>query len=143
MRLRSLVAVAALTASCEATPTFREVVVVGTDYTFSAPDTLAPGLTAFAFDNRGLRRHEMGLTLLRPGIALPDVMKPESLSAPDDSLYGPDAGVLLAKPGERPPGRILIDLQRGRTYLLWCDFSDSTGAARHSDLGMIRTLVVH
>jgi hypothetical protein len=142
MRARFLAAVALTAAGCEASPVFHEVVVVGTDYAFAAPDTLAPGLTAFAFDNRGLRRHELGLTLLRPGVALPDVMQPESLSAPDDSLYGPDIGILLAKPREQPPGRILVDLQPGRTYLLWCDFRDSTGAAQHSDLGMIRTIAV-
>lgn len=133
--------IACLLPACRPAPQFAEVTVVGTDYAFQMPDTLTAGLTAFAFENQGQVRHELGITRLQEGVTLGDVFG-DTLGVPQDSLYGPDVGVLFSRPGEEPAGRLLTDLEAGGTYLVWCDFRDSLDARRHSQMGMIRLLHV-
>jgi hypothetical protein len=120
-----------------------EVRIQGADYAFvGVPETLPAGRTAFSYQNIGKVRHEMGIERLVAGRTLVDVMEAEAKKIPDDSLYGGAAGILITKPGETAPGKILIDLEPGRTYVLWCDFRDSANAKRHSDMGMIGAFTV-
>ena len=39
--------------------------IVGTDYAFTAPDTVSAGPSAFQFENRGAKRHEVAVVLAR------------------------------------------------------------------------------
>lgn len=42
-----------------------EVKIIGSDYAFDAPATLAAGTISFVFENTGVMRHEMILVPLR------------------------------------------------------------------------------
>lgn len=120
-----------------------EVHVQGADYAFvGVPETLSAGRTAFAYQNIGKVRHEMGIERLVAGRTMADVMAPDATKLPDDSVYAGTAGILITRPGETAPGMVLVDLQPGATYLLWCDFRDSLGAKRHSEMGMLKAFTV-
>lgn len=120
-----------------------DVHVQGADYAFvGVPDTLAAGPTTFSYQNIGKQRHEMGIEKLVAGRTFQDVLDADAKKTPDDSLYAGTGGILITRPGETAPGRILVDLEPGRTYLLWCDFRDSTGAKRHSEMGMLASFTV-
>lgn len=120
-----------------------EVHIQGVDYAFvGVPDTVVAGRTAFSFQNVGKVRHEMGIERLVAGRTLRDVLEADARKTPDDSLYAGTGGILITKPGETAPGMILVLLEPGATYLLWCDFRDSVGATRHSELGMLGAFTV-
>lgn len=120
-----------------------EVHIQGADYAFvGVPETIPAGRTAFSYQNIGKVRHEMGIERLVAGRTLDDVMQADEKKTPDDSLYAGAAGILITKSGETAPGKILVDLEPGRTYILWCDFRDSAGAKRHSDMGMVGAFTV-
>ncbi len=121
---------------------FNEVVVRGVDYAFLAPDTVAAGLTAFSFVNAGSVRHEVKLIALRPGADARAAMPLAMIDSGWAHLRRPTSGILTADPGDTTHGRLLASLERGETYLLVCHFADSDSAPLHSELGMIRRLVV-
>jgi hypothetical protein len=121
-----------------------QVAIVGTDYAFvQLPATLAPGPTLFSFENRGSKRHELSIALLKPGVL------PESLAAPgrlgsvssravSDSIVG----ILIARPMERSGGQLSVRLIAGRTYLVICTLRDTPDAQPHATLGMIGSFQV-
>ncbi len=118
----------------------QEIAVQGADYAFvGVPDSLSAGPAHFSYQNIGKHRHEMGIDRLVQGRTFKDVMEGK---LPDDSLYGPPVGILVTKPGEKAEGKIFVDLAPGATYLIWCDFRDSTGAKKHSEMGMIAAFTV-
>lgn len=120
------------------------ITIVGTDYAFvQLPPTLAPGPTLFSFENRGTKRHELSIALLKPGVA------PESLAVPgrlgsvssravSDSIVG----ILIARPAERSGGELHVRLIAGRTYLVICTLRDTPEALPHANLGMIGSFQV-
>lgn len=133
-----------LFAACTPAPptTFQEVAVRGVDYAFLAPDTVKAGLTAFSFSNTGTVRHEVKLIALRPGVAFRTAMPLAMIDSGWTHLRRPTSGILTAAPGDTTPGRLLAELRSGETYLLVCHFADAETAPLHSELGMIRQLVV-
>ena len=114
------------------------VATAGVDYAFvQLPTTLASGPTLFSFENRGTKRHEMSIVLLKQGIA-PDSLlatKPASVTgrAVSDSIIG----LLLARPGERSGGQLYANLISGRTYVVICTLRDTPDARPHMELGMV------
>ena len=119
-----------------------EIAVVGNDYAFiHFPATIGAGKTLFSFENRGKVRHEMSVVLLTSGVTLEQVAQAgEKFNNRRvvDSLVG----ILVARPGESSGGRLFVDLQPGRRYLVYCTLKDSPDAPRHTELGMITSFEV-
>ena len=125
-----------------------EVTIVGRDFTFDAPAVLPAGRTAFVFENPGQVRHEMIIALLRHGVTEQQIQDAHQAGIPfrkqmeqfvDD---GGLLGILLARPRKTSSGKLLVDLVRGRTYLIICQQEDPQGMPRHNVLGMYRTFRV-
>jgi hypothetical protein len=133
---------AAVLCACKPPTPVHTVEVVGTDYAFSAPDTLPPVEVAFAFRNAGAVRHEVKVIALRPGIDPQVVLPLAMIDSGWAQFRAPTSGILTAGPGQATPGRLLVNLQSGQTYLLVCAFADSETAPLHSEMGMIRVLTV-
>lgn len=119
-----------------------ELEVVGHDYAFRGPDSVPPGETVITFRNAGSVRHELKLVGLRPGASLGTVVPLAMIDSGWSSYREPTSGILIADPGRTTPGRLLVNLEAGRTYLLVCAFADTETAPLHSELGMIRVLHV-
>ncbi len=120
--------------------TLTSISVVGLDYAYQGPATAPPGLTTFAFENRGAVRHEMILLRLNAGVTLDSLLRiPQG---PARSAVSELVGILIASPGRSPLGRLLVDLERGRTYALVCNFQDAPDKPRHVALGMVAVLQV-
>lgn len=136
------VGLAGLAGACSVQDSPNEVTVVGLDYAFQAPDTLPPGRTEFAFENRGEVDHEMILVRLKEGVTLEEVM--EGVRGGDDpGVYtegGP--GILIAGPGQTTASRLAVELLPGRTYALVCNFRDEPDDPPHTALGMRSTFEV-
>ncbi len=116
--------------------------MVGGDYAFTSPDTVPPGETVITFRNDGTVRHELKLIALRPGSTLRTVLPLAMIDSGWSAYREPTSGILTAGPGAVTPGRLLVTLESGRTYLLICAFADSETAPLHSELGMVRALHV-
>ena len=120
------------------------VAIVGADYAFvQLPATLPSGPTLFSFENRGTKRHEMSVALLRPGVTLESLTseterRPVASRAVADSIIG----LLIARPGERSGGQLYANLIAGRRYVVICTLRDTPEARPHADLGMIGTFEV-
>jgi hypothetical protein len=128
--------------ACSAPAPFAELDVVGTDYAFLAPDSVSAGETAVSFRNAGRMRHEVKVIALRPNANLPEVLPLAMIDSGWAEYREPTSGILTADAGQTTPGRILVNFERGRTYLLVCAFADSDTSRIHSELGMIRPLIV-
>jgi hypothetical protein len=116
--------------------------VVATDYAFSAPDTVPVGQRSVSFVNRGTVMHEVKVIALRRGVDLARVIPLAMADSAWDEYREPTSGILTARPGLRTPGRLLVNFERDRTYLLVCGFAESDTSRMHSELGMIRLLRV-
>jgi len=51
-------------------------------------------------------------------------------------------GVVMAVPGAKSAGRLLVNLERGKTYMLICNFQDMPDKPRHVALGMFTSFQV-
>ena len=123
----------------------RVVRVVTTDYALQAPDSVEAGTTEFIVENRGRYPHEMIIGVLQPGKGIPDMVaagrenvRLRQLS--ERYLDGPPISAVFAWPGATSPGRLTLDLQKGRQYALFCTLRDSADAPQHAALGMVRVL---
>lgn len=116
-----------------------DVSVIGLDYAFRAPDALRGGPTAFAFENHGKMRHEVIIYRLRAGVSVDSVVHVDRSTR---RALTELVGILVAEPGEKPLGRILVDMSPGRTYLLVCSLQDAPDKPPHMTLGMVHPLRV-
>lgn len=124
--------------SAKAAPSTAVVVdtIVGMDYAFRYPATLAPGLHRFVFTNVGKQRHEFAIQLLTPGATLDQLLKADAKGEDVDKFFEDDFGLILAPGGMKPLGLLEVDLLPGRDYLIECGLSDSAKAKPHYMLGM-------
>ena len=122
---------------------FAEVTINGNDYAYTnLPASLHPGLTAFSLVNKGTVPHEMILLRPKPGVSPDSVMRSwPSIKARIETTEMPE-GVLMAVPGVRSAGRLLVNLERGQTYMLICNFQDMPDKPRHVALGMFTSFQV-
>jgi len=116
--------------------------IVGRDYAFTYPATLAPGRHALAFENQGKVPHEMILIRLKKGITTDSVLKVAKTNGNTDPLIDDAPGLLTAQPGNSSAGRLEVDLLPGREYMLACFFTDSPNARPHIALGMYGRILV-
>ncbi len=145
MRARSIRAAVVLLsvflgASCAAPPAINEVLVRATDYTFTAPDSLPAGPTAFGLVNEGKVPHEVVIVGLQGDATLDEIVRRDRADSTWRHLRQPPSGILTADPGLTTPGRLLVSLEAGRRYLLLCNFQDSDSAAVHMHMGMARVV---
>jgi hypothetical protein len=126
--------------ACGSASAANDVLVVASDYTFSAPDSLPAGLTAFGLVNNGKVPHEVIIAGLQRGATVEEIVRRDRADSTWRHLRFPPSGILTADPGETTPGRLLITLEAGRDYILVCNFQDSESAPVHMHAGMVRVV---
>jgi hypothetical protein len=124
-----------------------EVKIIGRDFAFDAPAILGAGMTTFVFENPGDVRHEMIIVLLRQDVTEQHIKDAHqggiTLRKLREQLGdGEILGILLAMPHQSSSGKLIVNLVRGRTYLIICQLEEPQGAPRHNVLGMYRTFRV-
>lgn len=131
-----------LLAGSRTAPVERDLLIVGTDYAFTVPAVVGHGSTVISFENRGQHRHEMHLVALMPGISVDSALK-VGPGADRKALYDyGTGGILFADPGQRSTGRLLVDLESGRSYFLRCSLQDAPDRPLHSAMGMLAGFTV-
>ena len=124
-------------------PTIAVDTVVGTDYAFHYPRTLAPGPHRFAFTNLGEQRHEVAIRLMAPGATLDQIVKADAAGEAVGRFFDRESfGLLIAPGGKKPVGLLDVDLLPGRDYFIECRLADSDTAKPHYMLGMIGVIHV-
>lgn len=121
-----------------------EVKIIGRDFAFDAPAILGAGMTTFVFENPGQLRHEMIIVLLRQDVTEQQIKEAHQRGMPlgkqrEQFWDGEVLGILLAMPGQSSPGKLVVNLVPGRTYLMICQLEAPVGAPRHNILGMYTT----
>jgi hypothetical protein len=93
------------------------------------------GPTFFSFVNQGKVNHEVAIVRLKTASNVETYVKtppgPDRIAQVERSV-----GILIATPGTRPDGKIWVDLAKGATYVVLCNFRDKPDAPQHSALGM-------
>ena len=148
--LRPLFAFAALVGlaapSSPARVAAHDVTVIALDYAYQSPDTLPAGMTTFSLQNKGKVLHEVFIARLPKTVTVAEFVRAaQQLNFMDLAKAHTDGippGVLFASPGETSPARLSIDLDRGRTYMLFCNLRDTPQSQRHNAMGMFRPIVV-
>jgi hypothetical protein len=115
--------------------------VVGTDYAFDAPDSVAAGRTEISFQNDGKQKHEIAVVLARPGTtsaqisaaAAAGIAAPRLAEAYSD---GSPLGALFAAPGTTSRATMTVNLQHGQTYVFVCTLRDTPAMPQHATMGM-------
>ena len=125
----------------------RIVRIVGIDYAIAAPDTLAAGLTAFHFENRGAKQHEIAVVLARAGTTAAQIVAAAKAGLPAPKLGaayadGPPLGALFAAPGHTSQAALVAVLERDRDYVIICTLRDDPTMPEHAELGMFHVIHV-
>lgn len=110
--------------------------IVGTEYAFQYPRTLAPGRHRIAFVNAGTVRHEVVMLLLKPGITLQHLIDVQKAGGNVDPLIEDAIGVLHSPAGTSPLGLLDIDMRPGRDYTIICTLTSDDKSPPHLMLGM-------
>jgi len=110
--------------------------VTATDYAFAAPSTAPAGRASLVLVNNGKEAHFMGLSKLKPGVTMQEVMAAEDPSTVTDGSWGSD----FAAPGGKDDEVLTLDLTPG-TYALFCWVTGPTGQP-HAMMGMQHEIVV-
>jgi hypothetical protein len=134
---------------CVAVPRLgaEEVKIIGRDFAFDAPAMLGAGMTTFSFENPGEVRHEMIIVQLRQAVTEQHIQEALQGGITLRKLReqfgdGDILGILLAQPHQSSAGKLIVNLVRGRTYLIICQIEEPPGAPRHNLLGMYTTFRV-
>lgn len=115
----------------------RQIDVTANDFTFVAfPTQIPAGPTIFTFANQGKVFHELSLARLKPGTTMEDFVKAREDQARRRELIDRSVGILIAGPGSAPDGRLLVNLMRGTTYVVFCNLRDKPDAPGHLMFGM-------
>lgn len=117
--------------------------IVGTDYAFTAPDSLAAGPTTITFENRGQQRHELLLARIKDDVTPREFADSLARGASVTLLRATGSAVLFAEPGVRNEVVSLhVEFKSGERWAVWCQFADTTGAPSHQTLGMFKLVAV-
>ena len=128
--------------ACTRRPSEHPLIITGTDYAFQTPDTVPAGQAVIRFVNQGKVPHELALARLKAGVTLDQVLERMREGAEPDELLDGMAGVLFATPGDSSFGRLVVELSRGRTYGMICNFRDAPDQPPHVALGMVASFQV-
>lgn len=134
-------------AGAQATPRQQSMRIVGTDYAFAAPDTVAAGPTAFQFENRGAKQHEIAVVLARRGTTATEIVAAAKAGLPAPKLAaayadGPPLGALFVAPHHTSRATLVSSLERGRVYVIVCTLRDDPTMPEHAELGMFHVIQV-
>jgi hypothetical protein len=120
----------------------RVIEIIASDYAFTVPDTIDPGPAELRLANHGTVPHEMIIMKLRPGATAADLLALQQRDEPfRPSIDGGNA-VLFAQPGATGDGRLSVDFEPGRDYVLWCNFQNADSLPKHSAMGMFKEIHV-
>jgi uncharacterized cupredoxin-like copper-binding protein len=119
-----------------------DVEIVATDYAFQPPAYVHAGRATFRFVNKGKVRHELNISLLKPGVSMDEFLDSVRADKPVQALTQGPVGVLFAAPGKKSGAGLSINLVPGERYAIVCIFKDSTNAKHHYDLGMYKLVTV-
>lgn len=123
------------------TPVVMVDTIVGNDYAYPRyPKALAPGWHHFVFVNTGKQRHEINVSLLKPGVTLRQVLDPSPDFDPT-TVVDEELGVLHARPGIPSLGTLDFEVLPGRQYVLVCTFQDTPKSPPHFVLGMAASII--
>lgn len=138
MRILSAIVLSAVLPLC-ASAQETSLPVIGLDYAFQLPDSIKAGPVIFTLKNQGMVHHQMLIYLMKEGKGLTEFVKatPQERGGLAEELLG----VVFANAGVTAPGRLGIDLVRGRTYLLVCNDRDAADKPTHVQLGMVKSFV--
>ncbi len=142
----SVVLVAGCSPKAETADAFEEIVapqqvtITATEFNFAAPDTIAPGMTAFTLVNSGAQEHHAILARLDDGKTMADLAAEMAKQAGETpewlKFYGAASGI---HPSNSTGST--VDLPAGN-YVLICFISDTADGTPHMTKGMLRPLVV-
>ena len=116
--------------------------IVGTDYAFQYPRTVAPGRHTFVFRNAGKMTHQFSVSLLVEGATMEKLLALEKAGINVDSLFDKDFGLLQARGGQTPLGQLAIDMRPGRVYVIACFLQDDAKSPPHHTIGMYGSIRV-
>ncbi len=115
----------------------RQIDVIAADFTFlPLPARIQAGPSVFTFANQGTVQHELNLARLKPGVTMEDFVKAREDQPRRRELIDRSVGILIAGPGNSPDGRILVNLMKGATYVVFCNLRDKPDAPGHLMFGM-------
>jgi len=124
--------------SAEAQRKTPEITVAATDYAFLVLPDMQSGPIVIGFANQGKVNHEVAIGRLKSGATLDEYLKtppgPQRLVLLDGGTM-----ILIAAPGKTADGKLWVDLVKGATYVVWCNFRDKPDAPQHMLLGMYAT----
>ena len=117
-----------------------EIDVVANDYSFlPLPASISAGPTIFTFVNNGKVMHEVNIARLKSDATVEEFTKADALRRRE--LIERSVGILIGGPGNRPDGRILVNLLKGSRYVAYCQFKDTPDAPAHLMLGMYTSFI--
>lgn len=116
-----------------------EYTIVASDYAFQLPGNIRAGSAAFAFENRGAVYHEVTIARLRRGVTTDSAAWAVTHGVSRRELVDGQAALLIGAPSDPPGPKLLLELERGRTYLVSCVLRDAPGKPQHVMLGMFTT----
>lgn len=122
-------------------PSPADYTVVGMDYAFKLPSDIRAGTKTFAFENHGTVRHEFVVAKLHGDVSadsLATLLRQGTLMR---QLVEGQVALIVSAPNEATSARLLLDLERGRTYVAYCQLQDAPDKPRHLMLGMFGTFV--
>ena len=112
-----------------------EITVAATDYAFLVLPAMQSGPIVIGFANQGKVNHEIAIGRLKPAGTLDEFVKTPP-GPQRQALIDGYAGILIARPGKTADGKLWVDLVKGATYVVWCNFRDTPDAPQHMVLGM-------
>ena len=119
-------------------PVANDVVIAGTDFAFSAPDTIPAGLTRLRLVASGRYPHHAQLVKLEQGMTLDSLMAAMSHAGPPPAWMVLVTGANAPAPGDTT--NVYAVLEAG-SYALLCFIPDSAGVP-HVARGMSKALTV-
>jgi uncharacterized cupredoxin-like copper-binding protein len=127
----------AVPAAAQAAHAPKQIDVIAADFTFlPLPVRVQAGPTVFTLANQGSVQHELNLARLKPGVTMDDFVNSREDQPRRRELIDRSVGILIAGPGNTPDGRILVNLIRGATYVVFCNLRDKPDAPGHLMFGM-------
>ena len=118
----------------------QEVTYTASEFAFSGPDTIAPGMTTFRFVNEGQQEHHLILVRIHEGHTVQELF--EFMAANPSGI--PDYVTFVGAANSVQNGGITgstIDLAEGH-YLMVCFIPDPADGMEHVAKGMSRELIV-
>jgi plastocyanin len=115
----------------------QQIEVVAKDYAFTPlPTHVRAGPTIFSFSNQGTVQHEASLARLKEAATIDDVLKLIKEGGRPRDVVERSIGILIARPGQSPDGKLWVELLPGRSYMLICTLKDKPDSPAHAMLGM-------